>query len=329
MTNGKSRIIPGNDERQTVFVRNAESGDAQAAADLLRRSITELCAADHQNDPATLERWLRNKTPERFLEWLASPENRVFAAIAGPALAGLGILGISGEIRLCYVLPGMNGRGVGTALLRAMEAEAREMKIERISLESSFTAMGFYKRRGWRPAGEPKPGFGVTMRYPLEKILVQLPLDTERLPHVFYRAWRPAEEWTIDVVPAQGHRLEEYGAAQEGYKAVRLIDVAGRLRAELIWRLATGNNVEITELAVLEPADRRRGMGSALLYAGMDSIRSFRKGKQFEPCKVYAFCEAVNGPGRAFYERHGFAMAAQLPGFYRDCDAILYVREFE
>jgi len=32
----------------------------------MRRSIAELCVADHRNDEAILSRWLGNKTPEVF-----------------------------------------------------------------------------------------------------------------------------------------------------------------------------------------------------------------------------------------------------------------------
>jgi hypothetical protein len=39
-------------------IRDAKVDDACAAAQVLRRSITDLCAADHGNDPAILAQWL-------------------------------------------------------------------------------------------------------------------------------------------------------------------------------------------------------------------------------------------------------------------------------
>ena len=39
-------------------IRDAVLIDAVAACDVLKRSITELCVADHRNDPALLKRWL-------------------------------------------------------------------------------------------------------------------------------------------------------------------------------------------------------------------------------------------------------------------------------
>ena len=48
-------------------VRAARLEDAEAAAHLLRRSIAELCQADHQDDPERLAGWLANKRPAVFL----------------------------------------------------------------------------------------------------------------------------------------------------------------------------------------------------------------------------------------------------------------------
>jgi len=45
-------------------IRDARVVDAPAARQVLRRSIIELCVADHRNDPAILTKWLANKTPE-------------------------------------------------------------------------------------------------------------------------------------------------------------------------------------------------------------------------------------------------------------------------
>ena len=63
-----------------LSVRIARADDADAAIQVLRKSITELCVRDHQNDAPTLERWLRNKTPERYGALIADPENLLMVA---------------------------------------------------------------------------------------------------------------------------------------------------------------------------------------------------------------------------------------------------------
>jgi len=45
-------------------IRDAVAEDAPAACQVVRRSISELCIADHRSDPTILMRWLSNKTPE-------------------------------------------------------------------------------------------------------------------------------------------------------------------------------------------------------------------------------------------------------------------------
>jgi hypothetical protein len=45
-------------------IRDAFPEDAAAGCEVMRRSISKLCGADHRDDPVILARWLANKTPE-------------------------------------------------------------------------------------------------------------------------------------------------------------------------------------------------------------------------------------------------------------------------
>jgi GNAT superfamily N-acetyltransferase len=154
-----------------VVVRGATSADAEASVALLVASITTLCIADHMNDPATLERWLRNKTVGHFEQWLADPVNRLFVAEVGSTIVGVALLRESANVHLCYVSPGMHGLGVGRALLRRVEAEAADRGVAELRLKSSGSARGFYDRLGYVPDGEASPAFGVLTEYPYVKDL--------------------------------------------------------------------------------------------------------------------------------------------------------------
>jgi hypothetical protein len=72
-------------------VREARIEDAESAVELVRASIEQLCTLDHRNDPATLARWLANKTPENLRTWLANPENHCVVATEGDTLMGVGL----------------------------------------------------------------------------------------------------------------------------------------------------------------------------------------------------------------------------------------------
>ncbi|OLD92043.1 MAG: hypothetical protein AUG92_02650 [Alphaproteobacteria bacterium 13_1_20CM_4_65_11] len=81
-------------------IRDAVPADAPAACEVLRRSIIELCAADHRNDPVILERWLANKTPEIVASWIAKPGNSVLVAAEGDVILAVGSVTDEGEVTL-------------------------------------------------------------------------------------------------------------------------------------------------------------------------------------------------------------------------------------
>jgi len=152
-------------------IRDARADDAQAACRVLRRSIQELCVADHRNDPAILARWLSNKTPESFVSWVRQPGNSVLvAAEAGDVLA-VGSVTDAGTITLNYVSPDARFRGVSRALLAALEVRAVAHGNARCTLTSTETAHRFYRANGYVDTGPPAGEFGTGSGYPMAKPL--------------------------------------------------------------------------------------------------------------------------------------------------------------
>src|SRR5690349_5224597 len=100
-------------------IRDAVAADAAAACVVIRRSIKELCIADHHNEPAILERWLANKTPEIAASWIAQTGNSVLVAVEGAVILAVGAVTGGAEITLNYVSPDARFRGVSRAMLRA------------------------------------------------------------------------------------------------------------------------------------------------------------------------------------------------------------------
>jgi GNAT superfamily N-acetyltransferase len=154
-----------------ITVRPAQPQDADAAVDVSRRSITELCTADHQGDAETLANWLANKTTQHFLAWLACDDNYCVVAEDSECLLGVGMLGRNGKIRALYLRPGAQRRGIGTAIYRAMEEKARAWKVRRLFLESTTAACAFYESMGFVRTGDAVHGFGVTPSPAYEKML--------------------------------------------------------------------------------------------------------------------------------------------------------------
>lgn len=86
-----------------VTVRPAIPKDSEIAVQVVRRSIEELCTADHRNDAATLANWLANKKPETFLSWISNPDNFCVVAESNGRLSGVGLIHCIGEFRLFYM----------------------------------------------------------------------------------------------------------------------------------------------------------------------------------------------------------------------------------
>jgi GNAT superfamily N-acetyltransferase len=136
-----------------MLIRPATDADAVAAADLLRRSIRELCVQDHANDGPTLDAWLANKTPETFREWLAGTDQTVLVAERDGALVAIGCFRRPDELLLNYVAPEARFSGVSKAMLAALEAGLMAAGARQARLVSTRTAHAFYHSAGYREAG--------------------------------------------------------------------------------------------------------------------------------------------------------------------------------
>jgi GNAT superfamily N-acetyltransferase len=154
-----------------LIVRDATPADAPEACDVLRASISELCAADHDNDPEILKRWLANKTPANIAAWANDPDSSLLIAVEHEAILAVGGVRNSGEITLNYVAPRARFRGVSSALLAALEARAARYGVARITLHSTETAHRFYLARGYSDEGAPVGKFGTRGSYPMSKPL--------------------------------------------------------------------------------------------------------------------------------------------------------------
>lgn len=148
-------------------IRRAVPEDAEAACEVLRRSIAELCAADHQGDAPTLAAWLANKTPENVRRWIGN--QHLFVAAEGGAILGVAALSPAGEITLNYVSPDARYRGVSKALVARLEEEAAKLGLAALRLQSTATAWRFYAACGYADAGAPVGGFGITQGFPMRK----------------------------------------------------------------------------------------------------------------------------------------------------------------
>ena len=152
-------------------IRDATPGDAEAACEVLRQSISQLCVADHRNDPSILAAWLANKRPEIVAAWASQPGNSLMVAVEGDTILAVGSVTDGGEITLNYVAPAARFRGVSRAMLRALEQRAADRGNVSCRLTSTETAHRFYQSGGYCDDGAAAGKFGTNSSYPMSKRL--------------------------------------------------------------------------------------------------------------------------------------------------------------
>jgi GNAT superfamily N-acetyltransferase len=109
-----------------LVIRDAKDDDAVDGCEVVRRSITELCVADHKNDPAILGKWVGNKTPKTFRAWMAQAGNSLLVAAQDDQILAVESVTDNGLITLLYVSPDARFRDVGKALLTALKQRAAD-----------------------------------------------------------------------------------------------------------------------------------------------------------------------------------------------------------
>jgi GNAT superfamily N-acetyltransferase len=156
-------------------IRAAHLGDAEEICVIARRSITELCVADHDNDARVLDAWLGNKTITNVQSWISSNPSGVFVAVTDRVVCGVAVILPSGEVVLNYVSPDARFKGASKALMTRLEKRGGELGLDRITLVSTVTAHRFYRRLGYADFGEPvlfagKPAFKMEKLLPAHRL---------------------------------------------------------------------------------------------------------------------------------------------------------------
>ncbi|MGH1466156.1 MAG: GNAT family N-acetyltransferase [Cognatishimia sp.] len=152
------------------MIRHAVEADARDISEVLIRSITHLCSADHKNATEAVTNWTAQKTPYDVVSWMHSGTLLRVSESEG-RIAAIGGFLATGKILLLYVDPMFQGAGHSSALLASMEREIASMGIQQAQLVSSRTAQAFYQQKGWQPDG-PEVACYSTDGQPMKKQLI-------------------------------------------------------------------------------------------------------------------------------------------------------------
>lgn len=145
----------------SVAIRKATGADAEAALLIRNAAIRAQCASHYPAD--TLRAWTEGGVSEQFI---AEVEARCHVATVNGVVAGIGVVDLqTGKISALFVHPEQMGIGIGTKLMRHMEALAKQACLTRLYLDASLNAAPFYRKCGFvgdQPAKYQSPR-GVTL----------------------------------------------------------------------------------------------------------------------------------------------------------------------
>ncbi len=153
-----------------IVVRPAVEADIAAMSAVMTASVTELCGADHHNNPDNIAHWVSNRTPEGVARMLVNPEQSFLVVEHGGEIAAVGAVNRQGVVIFNYVSPAHRFQGVSGALLVRLEQVLRDWGHEEARLVSTITARRFYLDRGWVEDGPPLVE-GFSTSYPMRKRL--------------------------------------------------------------------------------------------------------------------------------------------------------------
>jgi putative acetyltransferase len=131
-------------------IREMRAGDARAFLEVHRAAVRGSAAKDYP--VAVIEAWAPMPLTNAAIERTRANPDGEFRLIAeiGSRVVGIGALVFgNSELRACYVKPEMGGKGVGSALVGAIERAAWSRGLRSLKLDSSLNAERFYRSKGY------------------------------------------------------------------------------------------------------------------------------------------------------------------------------------
>lgn len=144
-----------------MLIRKFERKDAAAVSDVIRETMRLSNSRDYAAE--ILAPLMDYFSPEKVRR--LSRERICLVAELERRVVGTAALANS-ELCAFFVRPEVQGKGIGTRLIKAIEDVAAENKIGVVSLASSVTAVLFYEKMGYRKNGliiEEKAGRQIGM----------------------------------------------------------------------------------------------------------------------------------------------------------------------
>jgi putative acetyltransferase len=147
----------------SALIREMRPEEARIFLEVHHAAVRGLAARGYA--PEVIDAWAPLPILDEHVDKVRSNpdgELRLVAEIDGRVVGVGSLVAENDELRACYVTPRASRRGIGSALVRAIELAAREQGMALLHLDSSTTAEPFYAALGYeaRERGEHILGNG-------------------------------------------------------------------------------------------------------------------------------------------------------------------------
>jgi putative acetyltransferase len=122
--------------------------DAQLLVEIFRASVMDLTGEDYTE--AQQQAWAGTADDEAAFGKRLGNQLTLVASLDGSPV-GFASLATGGKIDMLYVHPAAVGQGVAAMLIDALEKLAGARKNEKLIVDASDTARGFFEKRGYIP----------------------------------------------------------------------------------------------------------------------------------------------------------------------------------
>jgi putative acetyltransferase len=141
----------------SVRIREMRPEEARIFLEVHHAAVRGLAAKDYPRE--VIDAWAPLPIVDQHIEKVRSNPDDELRLIAelDDRVVGIGsLIAKSEDFRACYVTPEASRRGVGSAIVRAIERAAHERGAARLKVDSSITAEPFYAALGYeaRERGE-------------------------------------------------------------------------------------------------------------------------------------------------------------------------------
>ncbi len=120
--------------------------DARLLAEIFRASVMDLTGEDYTQ--AQQQAWASSADDGAAFAKRMGNQLTLVASLEGSPI-GFASLATGGKIDMLYVNPSAVGQGVGAMLIDALEKLAGARKTDKLIVDASDTARGFFEKRGY------------------------------------------------------------------------------------------------------------------------------------------------------------------------------------